>query len=83
MEKSKGCFQIENISIFILTIFIFLYSLGIFIYSIFNFIDNNQYKLLIKDGNIFMSHKNTLLEVDYDYDSIYIQDNINVNFYEK
>lgn len=84
MEKSKTCFQIENISIFVMSIFLFLYSLGNFIFSIFNFVDSEKYKMIVKDGSIYIKHGRKIVDdVDYDYDSIYLNNDIKANFYEK
>ena len=53
-------------------------------YSIFNFIDSEKYKMIIKDGSIYIKQGRKILDdVDYDYDSIYLNEDIKANFYEK
>lgn len=83
MEKNKTCFQIENVSIFILSIFIFFYSLGTLIYAIINLLDNNKNKIIVKNGNMYIKNKKWIEKIENDYDSIYLQDDVKVNFYER
>lgn len=80
MESKKSfCFQIENISVFVVTLFLFFYSLGIFIYSIINVVKGSTKKLLIKNNILFEKDKQKLIPVSIKYDSINLKDDIDVN----
>lgn len=78
-NKKSFCFQIENVSVFIVTLFLFFYSLGIFIYSIINVVKGSTKKLLIKNNLIFEKYKGKLSDVLIRYDSIDIKDDVDVN----
>jgi len=80
MESKKSfCFQIENVSVFVVTLFLFFYSLGIFIYSIINVVKGSTKKLLIKNNILFEKDKQKLIPVSIKYDSINLKDDIDVN----
>jgi len=58
--------------------------LGNFIYSIFNFTDSEKYKMVIKDGSVYLKRGRKIInKVEYDYDSIYLNNDIKANFFEK